>query len=386
MDEPLRIGVIGVGAVTLRGILPHLSEDDVKHRVRVAALCDPVVERAAAAAARYGISRTFAGVEQMLAEAEIDAVTVASPIALHFEHCRAALDAGKHVHANKTMSTTVREADELIALAEQREVCLVASPGESLLPQVTRTRELIEAGAIGELSWALCGCAFEEYHEDELERREGAGGAPIDPAWYFRKPGGGPMYDMTVYALHQLTSVLGPAQGVIALSGIRIRERQFLGARIPIEADDNTILLLDFGDGLLAVAYGTAAGRHSGLFAAGTYFGTRGTIDGILLNGEPFEFPGDDLLRGAPPSGRTAQLQVLPHVVGSHREIGEPHVFEDIMQLVDWVLDGTPTPVTAEHGRHVIDIIESGYRSAQTGRRQELTTSFDLAPIGALQS
>jgi predicted dehydrogenase len=386
VDEPLQIGVIGVGAVTLRGILPHLSEDDVKHRVRVAALCDPVVERAEAAAARYGIPRTFAGVEEMLAEAEVDAVTVASPIALHFEHCRAALNAGKHVHANKTMATTVREADELIALAEQRDACLVASPGEILLPQVTHTRELIEAGAIGELSWALCGCAFEEYHEDELERREGAGGAPIDPAWYFRKPGGGPMYDMTVYALHQLTSVLGPAQSVIALSGIRIRERQFLGARIPIEADDNTILLLDFGDGLLAVAYGTAAGRHSGLFAAGTYFGTRGTIDGILLNGEPFEFPGDELLRGAPPSDRNAQLLVLPHVVGRHRDIGEPHVFEDIMQLVDWVLDGTPTPVRAEHACHVIDIIESGYRSARTGRRQELTTSFDLVPIGALQS
>jgi len=385
VDEPLRIGVIGVGAVTLRGILPHLSEDDVKHRVRVGALCDPVLERAEAAATRYGIPRTFAGVEEMLAEAEIDAVTVASPIAFHFEHCRAALDAGKHVHANKTMATTVREADELIALAEQRDVCLVASPGEILLPQVTRTRELIEAGAIGELSWALCGCAFEEYHEDELERREGAGGAPIDPAWYFRKPGGGPMYDMTVYALHQLTSVLGPAQSVIALSGIRIRERQFLGARIPIEADDNTILLLDFGACLVAVAYGTAAGRHSGLFAAGTYFGTRGTIDGILLNGEPFEFPGDELLRIAP-SDRNAQLLVLPHVVGRHRDIGEPHVFEDIMQLVDWVLDGTPTPVGAEHARHVIDIIESGYRSAQTRRCQELTTSFDLVSIGALQS
>ena len=144
--------------------------------------------------------------------------------------------------------------------------------------------------------------------------------------------------------------------------------------------------MLDFGDGLVAVAYGTAAGRHSGLFAAGTYFGARGTIDGIFLNGEPFEFPGDDLLRGAPPSDRNAQLQVLPHVVDRHRGIGEPHVFEDVMQLVDWVLDGTPTPVTAEHGRHVIDIIESGYRSAQTGRRQELATSFDLVPIGALQS
>ncbi len=366
---PLRIGVIGVGAVTLRGILPHLSEDDVKDRVRLEALCDPVIERAEAAAARYGVPHTYADVDELLREAEIDAVTVASPIGLHYAHCRAALEAGKHVHSNKTITTSVREADELIALAQERDLRIVASPGEVLRRQVMRTRELIDAGAIGELSWVLCGNAFGEYHEDERERRDAPGGAPIDPAWYFRKPGGGPMYDMTVYSLHQLTSILGPAQSVAALSGIRIREREFLGARIATEADDNTILLVDFGDGLLAVAYGTAAGRHSDQFAAGLYFGTRGTIDGVLLNGERFIEPHD-----------------LPHVVGAHRDILESHVFEDIMQLVDWVLDDTATPVTAEHARHVIDIIESGYRSAETGSRQELTTSFDLAALGVVQS
>jgi len=369
VNGPLRIGVIGVGALTLRGILPHLSQDDVKDRVRLAALCDPVLERAEAAAAQYGVPRAFATVDELLAETEIDAVTIASPIALHFEHCRAALEAGKHVHANKTLTTTVSEADALIALADARDLRIVASPGEVLRPHVTRTRELIQTGAIGELSWALCGCAFGEYHEDEPERRDAPGGAPIDPAWYFRKPGGGPMYDMTVYSLHQLTSILGPAQAVIALSGIRVREREFLGARIPAEADDNTILLLDFGDGVFAVAYGTAAGRHSDQFAAGLYFGTRGTIDGVLLNGEPF-----------------AELRAFPHVVGNHRGMDESHVFEDIMQLVDWVLDGTPTPVTAEHARHVIDIIESGYRAAETGARQELTTSFELAELGVVQS
>jgi len=352
----IQLGVIGVGALTLRGILPHLSLGDVGPRVGITALCDPVLERAEAAAERYRVPLAYASVEQMLAEAPIDAVTVASPIGLHYEHCHAALEAGKHVHANKTMTTTVAEADELIRLAAERGLHIVASPGEVLRRQVARTRELLEAGAIGELSWALCGSAFDAYHEDEPERRDAPGGAPIDPTWYFRNPGGGPMYDMTVYALHRLTSILGPAQAVVALSGIRISEREFLGTRIATEADDNTILLLDFGDGMFAVAYGTAAGTH----AAGLYFGTRGTIDGVLLNGEPFD--------GARPE--------LPHVVRAHREIDEAHVFEDIMQLVGWVLDGTPTPVTAEHARHVIDIIESGYRSARTGRREELSTSF----------
>jgi predicted dehydrogenase len=110
VSDALRIGVIGVGAVTLRGLLPHLTMEDVVDRVRVSALCDPVLERAEAAAAQYGVPQAFASVDELLAEGEIDAVTVASPIGLHYEHCRAALEADKHVHANKTMTTSVREA------------------------------------------------------------------------------------------------------------------------------------------------------------------------------------------------------------------------------------------------------------------------------------
>src|SRR5438034_2259058 len=260
--DSLRIGVVGVGALALRGILPHLSQEDVRDRVRVEAVCDPALERAEAAAQRHGVPRAFAGIDQMLAGADLDAVTVASPIGFHYEHCRAALQAGKHVHVNKTMTTTVREADELIRLAEARGLCIVASPGEILRPQVARTRELIDAGAIGQLSWALCGGAFGAYHEDEPERRDAPGGAPINPAWYFRKPGGGPMYDITVYALHQLTSILGPARAVAALSGIRVKEREFLGSRIATETDDNTSRALDFGDGLVAVPYGRWVGTQ----------------------------------------------------------------------------------------------------------------------------
>jgi predicted dehydrogenase len=186
------------------------------------------------------------------------------------------------------------------------------------------------------------------------------------------------MYDITAYALHQLTSVLGPAQRVSALSAVRIAERAFLGERIATEAHDNTVALLDFGDGLCAVAFGTAAGAVSEQFGAGVYFGTRGTIDGVLLNGEPFDFSGRELTCDAPVSDWDAQMRVLPHVVGSHRGLPEPHVFEDIMQLVDWVRDGVPTPVSAEHARHVIDIIESAYRAAETGITQRLSTTFEL--------
>ena len=45
------------------------------------------------------------------------------------------------------------------------------------------------------------------------------------------------------------------------------------------------------------------------------------------------------------------------------------------MQLVDWVREGKPSIATAEHARHVIDIFESAYRSAETGKTQGLVTA-----------
>jgi predicted dehydrogenase len=374
----VRIGVVGVGALSLRGIIPHLTQDDVRHRVVVHALCDPVLERARATAQQYGIEHAYSRVEELLCDEAIGAVTIASPIGLHYEHCRQALEAGKHVHVNKTMCTSVQEANELIELARANDLRLVPSPGESLRPQVRRARDLIAEGTIGEVAWAICGGSFETYHErDEPERLNAPGSAAINPAWYFRNPGGGPLYDTTVYGLHQLTSVLGPALRVTAVSGIRVPERLFQGERISTEAHDNTVLLLDFGNSCFAVVHGTAAGAISEQFGAVIYFGTRGTIEGVLLNGEPFDYPAKELTDDAPVTDWDAQMRVLPHVVGPHREIQEAHVFEDIMQLVESI-GGEPSQVTPEQARHVIDIIESGYRAAETGETLTLRTTFEV--------
>jgi predicted dehydrogenase len=180
---------------------------------------------------------------------------------------------------------------------------------------------------------------------------------------------------MTVYALHGLTGVLGPAKRVTALSGVRIHEREFRGKMVPSDADDNTLILLDFGDSLFALSYGMAAGRITEGFG-GSYFGTKGSIVGLSLNGEPLPYPGRDIAQSAPNGVGQGNQWLLPHVVGPHREIEEQHVYEDVMQLVDWVRDDKPSIVTAEHARHVVDVIESAYRSAETGQAQALTTTF----------
>src|SRR5947209_12068293 len=154
MAGPLRLGVVGAGSIAVRGLLPHLSQADVQDRVRLAAVCDPVQGRAEAAAERFGVERAFTDYGELLAHGEVDAVTIASPIGLHYEQGRQALLAGKHIHFNKTMPTTVAEADDLIATAHARGLQLVASPGEMLRPYNQEIRRLLAEEALGTLCWA----------------------------------------------------------------------------------------------------------------------------------------------------------------------------------------------------------------------------------------
>lgn len=157
------------------------------------------------------------------------------------------------------------------------------------------------------------------------------------------------------------------------MSVARLRERTFQGKTVRTEADDNSLMLLDFGDNLFVLVYGTAAGSANEGFSA-TYYGTDGVISGTKLNGRPFDYPGRELADAAPPG--TGPQWALPHIRGSHRDIMEQHVFEDIMQLVDWVREGRETLSTAERACHVIEIIEAAYRAAETGHTQTLTTAF----------
>lgn len=371
MADRLGIGVVGAGSIGIRGALEHLCLEDVQDVCWLAAVCDPVPGRAAAAAEKYRVAAAYESYDDLLADPAVDLVTLCSPIGLHYEQGLAAIRAGKHIHFNKTMTCTCAEATELIDAAAAAGLKMTASPGQMLRPLNQRIRELIAEGALGRLVWAATGAAFGTYHEHEGVRTGDDVLSNINPSWYWRKPGGGPMYDMTVYGLHSLTGVLGPAKRVTGFSGVAIPEREYRGQMYPCDADDNTTLLVDFGDNVFAFVYGTAAGTLT-TFGAPNYYGTRAAIVADKLNGEPIDYPGRAEMEA---SGQGANM-LLPHVTGRHRELGEAHVFEDVMQLVDLVRDGTPTVSTPEHARHVIELIEAGYRAAATGATQILTTSF----------
>ncbi|MCB0108217.1 MAG: Gfo/Idh/MocA family oxidoreductase [Caldilineaceae bacterium] len=372
MSNPVRIGVVGAGSISLRGIMPHLSQADVQPLARMTAVCDPVPGRAQAAAEKFNVPHAYESYEELLDSGEVDAITIASPIGIHYEQGKAAIERGIHIHFNKTMTTTRAEADDLIALAEQKGVKLLASPGQMLNGVHRSLRRMVLDGTIGELVWCATGIAIGRGHEGEPIRQGDDVLSNINPSWYFRRPGGGPMYDMTVYSLHTLTGILGPAQRVTAFSGLRFPERSFRGELVTCDMDDNTFMVLDFGSARFAFVYGAAAGN---LLPWGSLalFGTKGNITraessrDYLLNGEVID------ASQAPP------LPVGPANCPLHPELPEGHVYADIMELVHWIRTGEESIVTVDHARHVIEIIEAGYRAAETGQAQTLTSTF--APV-----
>jgi predicted dehydrogenase len=147
--------------------MPHLSLPDVTNRVVLSAVCDPAPGRADAAAEKFSSPHAYTDYATFLRDSDVDAITLATPIGMHYEQGKQAILAGKHVHFNKSMTTTLAEANELIALAKAHNVILVASPGEMNRPHNQAIRTLIKSGAIGDLCWAVCGASFGRYHENE---------------------------------------------------------------------------------------------------------------------------------------------------------------------------------------------------------------------------
>ena len=368
MTDRVGYGVVGAGSIGIRAALMHLSMDDVQDTQYLAAVCDPVPGRAAAAAEKYGVKAAYESYEELLADPNVDAVTLCSPIGLHYEQGKMAIEAGKHVHFNKTMTTQVCEADELIAMAEAKGVHLVASPGMMLLPRNRRARKAVLEGRLGQLAWAAVGASIGGGHINEGLRQGDDVLTNINPAWYFKRPGGGPQYDVTVYALHNLTGIVGPAKRVTALSGLVVPERSFRGEKIECDMDDNTVMLLDFGDAFYGFVHGTVTGIVTG-WAIPSIFGLEGSIVDYKIGDEPLGREGDH----------------YPHVLGAHQEMREHHVFEDMMQLVDWIREDKPSISSVEHARHVVDIIEAGYRAAETGQTQDLTTTFTPLALEEIQ-
>ncbi len=143
------------------------------------------------------------------------------------------------------------------------------------------------------------------------------------------------------------------------MSGIGLKRRVILGREVEVEVDDNTVILLDFGDSTFALlhsAFCIGNGESfSGLHVAGSEGALKLEYGRIEVWSRKID--GWHYIEEVP--------NRLPYVSGIHVKLPEAHIYSDIMHLVDCILNDKEPVISGEHARHVIEIIEKAYLSAK---------------------
>ena len=128
----MNLCAIGTGAIT-KSMLAEFKRSDVLH---CTAIYSRKEETGRAMAEEFGLEKVFTSMEEMLADASIDMVYVASPNSIHYSQTKAALLAGKHVICEKPCTTTESQTRELFALAKERNLFLMEAQKMLFLPAV----------------------------------------------------------------------------------------------------------------------------------------------------------------------------------------------------------------------------------------------------------
>lgn len=142
--SPLGLGVAGLGTAGAAMLSAALRRADV----RVTALADVAIEDLHVPPLD-GI-RQHASLEAMLGDDGVDAVHIATPTPLHYEHVCQALDAGRHVIVEKPVTCDRETAGRLAELASRGDRVVLVGHSESFEPHVTAAREAIDGGEIGD--------------------------------------------------------------------------------------------------------------------------------------------------------------------------------------------------------------------------------------------
>ena len=373
--QPLRIGILGAGMIATcdTGILPNLGP--VADQVVVAAIASPRIAKAEGVARAFGIPSAYDSLGEMLGKEDLDAVVNLTPIPVHGATSLAILQADKHLVSEKPLGSTLAEADALIELAGARDRLIVCSPPNMLEPTRRETRRLIKEGAIGQVAFA------------RVRSSHGGPAAmawPADPTWFYQD-GSGPLLDMGVYGIQEITGILGPARRVTAMAGITepvrtARGGPFDGLEIDVTTDDNVLVMLDFGDAAFAVVDGTFnvnAARSPKI----EVFGRAGTIN--IWDTEPANpRPRIELFQLDAAPGLSGWVTTdLPQHAAEQRRLDQLQRGVLVAHLVDCLAAQSQPVLSGEHARHTLEIMLKAQESARTGRTLELETSFATDPL-----
>jgi predicted dehydrogenase len=313
---------------------------------RFVAVQDLREDAAQAAARQFGVPSVYATQGELLADPEVEAVYIATPVAAHGGQVVAAAEAGKHVFVEKPIALNIREAGQAIAACQRVRVLLGCGYMMRFHALNVAARDLVARGELGRVvaGRAQLTCWY----------------PPIPGAWrQDPETGGGSLMDMGSHCIDLLEFVSGArVASVFAINqslvqGYRAEDTSTVVLRMDSGAQmivDSLFNVPDAASRSLLELYGT----RGALYGEGTIGQTpTGKILAMLSDQGDY-----DAQQERTPTSRTFELQAEP--VNMYAA--------EIEQFSRAILDGGRALVDGEEALWNLRVVEACYRSALEGR------------------
>lgn len=336
----VRVGIVGVGIGSV-----HARAYSKLPNVEIAALCDTDVDRLNQAADHFGVKKVHTDYESMLAEEQLDAVSVCVPNALHAPVAIAALEAGCHVLCEKPLSVNAEEGARIVAAAKKAKGKFMIGMNNRFRGDTQVLKKYIEAGDLGDIYYAKCGWI----------RRNGIPGMG---SWFTRKEmaGGGPLVDIGVHALDVTLYLMGNPRPVSAFGATYAQFGPFgkgtgqwgtpvKGGEFNVE--DLACGIVRFENDATLILEASWAQHCAGEKLYSEVYGGKGgaTLEPLRIYTEAHGRPVDI-------------VPTYPEVNGHEAEIAH---------FIECIVANKQPLATAEQALDVMTILDGIYRSAETG-------------------
>jgi predicted dehydrogenase len=322
---------------------------------RVVGCFNQTLPKAEAFAREYGC-RAYAQLDELLADPEVQIITICTPSGAHLEPALAAARAGKHVVVEKPLEITLDRCDAIIAACEEAGVRLATIFPSRFSPANIALKEAIAAGRFGRLTLGDTYVKWwrtQEYYDSGGWRGTWA----LD--------GGGAYMNQAIHNVDLLYWLMGDVREVCGLTATLAHER--------IEVEDVGTAVVRFANGALGTLE-AATSVYPGLLKKTEIHGTTGSAiieqDSIVLWEFQQPLPGDAALlqqlgKGNTVSGGAADPKAISFV-------GHQRQFEDFIAAIE---TGRPPIIDGREGRKSVEIILAIYESSRSGRRITLPLS-----------
>ena len=349
MSKPVRVGLIGsqfIGAIHAESIrqCPHAE---------LFAVASATKEHAEGFAKKHGVPHHFIDYRRMLEMPELDMVVIGAPNHLHCQMTVDAAAAGKHVVCEKPLCLNLAEADRMIEACHSAGVKLMYAEELCFAPKYVRLKQLLDSGALGTPTL--------------LKQSEKHDGPHAEHFWDVTRSGGGVTMDMGCHAIEFFRWILGRPRirSVYAQMSTQVHQAKTKG-------DDNSILLLEFENGCVAMAEESWT-KLGGMDDRAEVYGSKGVAYADLLHGnsiETYSLSGYDY--AVEKAGSTVGWSFT--IYEEAWNYGFP---QEIAHFVDCVANDRQPLVSGEDGRAVLEVILAAYQSAGSGCKVPLPFRSD---------